>query len=97
MANNDYPWCPHCLQPLEKSEIEGYAWQCRECDEDFYDFEVIHGEEDFDQSETMGVCAWCGEHHPAKELYVEEQVGLICGKCKDALRSRGEKLVIEDN
>lgn len=36
------PWCPHCGKKLEKSEIEGYVWQCKDCDEDFYDFEVRH-------------------------------------------------------
>ena len=87
MANNDYPWCPHCLQPLEKSEIEGYAWQCNECDEDFYDFETVHVEK----------CAWCNDLFPLNELKREKDIGLVCDECIQALRSRGEKLVIEDN
>ena len=32
--------CPHCNRPLIPSEIKGYAWQCLECEEDFYNIEV---------------------------------------------------------
>lgn len=34
-------FCPHCGQELMKSTIEGYAFQCVNCDEDFMAFEVI--------------------------------------------------------
>lgn len=33
--------CPHCKKEVVKSEINEYAWQCVECDEDFYDIEII--------------------------------------------------------
>lgn len=31
--------CKFCVSPLYKSEIDGYAYQCFKCDEDFYAFE----------------------------------------------------------
>jgi hypothetical protein len=34
-------FCPHCHNEVIKSEIEGYSWQCLECEEDFYHFEVL--------------------------------------------------------
>ena len=33
-------YCPHCNTMLVPSQVEGYTWQCFECDEDFGDFEV---------------------------------------------------------
>lgn len=32
--------CPHCHKEVVRSETTGYTWQCLDCDEDFYDFEV---------------------------------------------------------
>lgn len=32
--------CPHCGKALEKSEVQGYAFQCKNCDEDFYNTET---------------------------------------------------------
>lgn len=39
-----YPRCPYCDATVAESDLkdEGYKWQCMDCDEDFYDFEVIH-------------------------------------------------------
>lgn len=34
-------FCPECGRMLLKSRIEGYAFQCMNCDEDFYRFEVL--------------------------------------------------------
>jgi len=31
--------CKKCNNELILSEVEGYKWQCLECDEDFYEFE----------------------------------------------------------
>lgn len=31
--------CPHCRKPVILSEIDGYKWQCLDCDEDFMNFE----------------------------------------------------------
>lgn len=38
-------FCPNCMQQLVKSETEGYTYQCLNCDEDFYNFEVYSAEE----------------------------------------------------
>lgn len=32
--------CPHCHKEVIPSETKDYIWQCLDCDEDFYDFEV---------------------------------------------------------
>lgn len=32
--------CPHCGTLLNRSETQGYKWQCFYCDEDFCDFET---------------------------------------------------------
>jgi len=34
--------CPKCKKPVIKSDNPEYSWQCLECDEDFYNFEVIN-------------------------------------------------------
>jgi hypothetical protein len=34
-------FCPHCGQPLLKSRIKGYSFQCLACNEDFCRFEVL--------------------------------------------------------
>lgn len=34
-------FCPKCGRMLLKSRIKGYAFQCMNCDEDFYRFEVL--------------------------------------------------------
>ena len=33
--------CPKCGGCLHHSETDGYKYQCLECDEDFYSFEVV--------------------------------------------------------
>ena len=33
--------CKNCGKRLVKSDNEEYSWQCKNCDEDFYDFETI--------------------------------------------------------
>lgn len=33
-------FCPHCHKKLTKSRVKGYVWECKDCDEDFYDFEA---------------------------------------------------------
>ena len=32
--------CCRCQHPVLKSEVKGYKYQCLECDEDLYNFEV---------------------------------------------------------
>ena len=34
-------FCPKCGRMLLKSRIKVYAFQCMNCDEDFYRFEVL--------------------------------------------------------
>lgn len=31
--------CRFCGSPLYESEVDGYKYECLECDEDFYGFE----------------------------------------------------------
>ena len=51
---------------------------------------------DIDEREETAMCAWCGEPLPKSEMLKEADLGHICRRCADALRSRGEKLKIED-
>lgn len=37
---NQQCFCIKCGQQLAESEIDGYSFQCTECDEDFFSFEV---------------------------------------------------------
>lgn len=32
--------CKNCGLKLDHSDVEGYSWVCRYCDENFYDFET---------------------------------------------------------
>lgn len=36
--------CPHCKKPMKRSRLPQYAFECLECDEDFYEFEAIPDE-----------------------------------------------------
>ena len=38
-------FCPKCGRMLLKSRIKGYVFQCMNCDEDFYRFEVLTGKQ----------------------------------------------------
>jgi len=41
-------YCKHCGKELSPSTIDGYAFQCFDCDEDFYEFEVVSKDEEKD-------------------------------------------------
>lgn len=57
--------CKNCGLKLEQSDIEGYSWVCRYCDENFYDFETyeypddthrcmsFHYNSDFDHTQSI--------------------------------------------
>jgi len=34
-------FCPHCGRPVLKSQIKDYSFQCNNCDEGFYKFEIL--------------------------------------------------------
>ena len=34
-------FCKNCGKELIPSEIDGYQWQCLDCDEDFCNFETL--------------------------------------------------------
>jgi hypothetical protein len=36
--------CNKCGSPVLKSDVEGYSYQCMNCDEDLYEFETYEGE-----------------------------------------------------
>ncbi len=46
--------------------------------------------------EEMALCIWCGELHTKSETVRELRLGRLCRQCADGIRSRGEKLTIED-
>ncbi len=41
-------------------------------------------------------CRWCGERFPEGELHEEADLGPLCGRCIDVIRSRGENLTLKD-
>ena len=59
--------CPKCRNPVAPSDIEGYTWQCYDCDEDFYDFECY---------KAIPVCVFCD----TTPLYTEADL-LIDNTC----------------
>ena len=38
--------CPRCKRPVVPSWVDGYAWQCLDCDEDFFDIECYKAEKE---------------------------------------------------
>ena len=48
------------------------------------------------EDEKQKRCSWCGEFLPKGELLDETDLGPICRRCANAIRSRGERLTIED-
>ena len=49
-----------------------------------------------DENGELVKCAWCGESLPKGEMLKEAHLGHICRHCADGIRSRGEKLVVEE-
>ena len=49
-----------------------------------------------DEAEETLECAWCGESLPKEEMLKEADLGHICRRCANGIRSRGERLVVED-
>jgi len=39
-------FCPRCGHELVRETELDYPWLCEECDENFYDFEVIKGKDE---------------------------------------------------
>lgn len=50
--------CPKCLGDVYQSAIDGYKGQCFECDEDFYEIELISEESLFPHGYVCKQC--CG-------------------------------------
>lgn len=53
--------CPHCRKPVVPSDLEGYSWQCLDCDEDFFDIECW---------KALPICVYCD----STDLYTEEEI-----------------------
>lgn len=49
-----------------------------------------------DSVEEKATCEWCGETLPVKDMKKEKDLGMLCQKCLDELKSRGESIIIED-
>lgn len=54
--------------------------------------EDIQGLKDYEK----GVCCWCEDAYELSELY-HTNLGAMCQHCIDAIRSRGEKIKVEDS
>ena len=48
------------------------------------------------ESEPTVTCGWCNEEVPQRDCRKEIDLGWICGHCEEAIKSRGEKLVFEE-
>jgi DNA-directed RNA polymerase subunit RPC12/RpoP len=46
--------------------------------------------------DEMYECVWCHEEFELCELKREKDMGYLCPSCIEAIRSRGEKLCIEE-
>ena len=70
---------------------EEAARMAAEADEAGREIEIIDAD-----GEEMARCVWCGELRMKGETVRELQLGRLCHHCADGIRSRGEKLVVED-
>ena len=52
--------------------------------------------EDFEDCDDLCKCVWCEEEYELSELKREIDMGYLCPTCIEAIRSRGEKLCIEE-
>lgn len=83
----------------EKYTVEGQpgctyeeaARMAAEADEAGREIEILDAD-----GEEMIRCIWCGELWLKSETVRELQLGRLCRHCAGGIRSRGEKLVIED-
>ena len=46
--------------------------------------------------DEMCECVWCHEEYEISEFKREIDMGYLCPSCISAIRSRGEKLIIEE-
>jgi hypothetical protein len=53
-------------------------------------------EDDSEDYKVFAKCTFCGEEFEAEELKREVDMGYLCPSCIEAIRSRGEKLCIEE-
>ena len=49
-----------------------------------------------DPDEVTAPCSWCGHEYPINELHQEVDLGWLCDKCEQAIKSRGEELVFKE-
>ncbi len=71
--------------------FEEAARMAAEADEAGREIEILDAD-----GEEMIPCVWSGELRVKSETVRERQLGRLCRHCADGIRSRGEKLVIED-
>lgn len=55
---NEVRYCKRCGRILVPSEIEGYQWECKYCDEDFYSFETLSLEDRYEMYENLPVAQY---------------------------------------
>ena len=83
----------------EKYTVEGQpgctyeetARMAAEADEAGREIEILDA-----GGEEMARCVWCGGLRLKCETIRELQLGRLCRHCADGIRSRGEKLVVEE-
>ena len=57
---------------------------------------MINNNEPIEYEPTLIKCNWCEEEFEESELVKEKYLGHICWHCVQAIKSRGEKLYIEE-
>jgi hypothetical protein len=47
--------------------------------------------------ERQVTCTWCGQDYPIDSCRNELDMGWLCDRCEQAMKSRGEKLTFEED
>lgn len=80
--------CDNCLN-RENNICTFYHEEVKEDD-------VLDFCDNYDPDEDMQECTWCHEMCPESDMKYEKDLGWLCMYCIQAIESRGEKLVFED-
>jgi len=49
-----------------------------------------------DAAEVTAPCSWCGQEYPIDEMRQEIDLGWLCDRCEQAIKSRGEELIFKE-
>lgn len=90
-ADESGPCCPKCGKRLHDSDVDGYKYVCRECDENFYAIEAWNT-----RTPEQAIAATFGSNAKASRNYIGvSEEGSICPIPRASVVFEGQKLTFD--